>query len=184
MKKERIFYILVVLITVSLLTMLFVFINFMDTKRDVNTNTTKKTTTTTKEVEKTPEKTIESVYIEGELVEFYATPFESRFGFKTNYDENYFKVNVIGNDTVMFTNLENELNYVKVEKLNETEYYQEYENQINEPKEESEYNYTYSFFRNEGIYLKVTKSIINNPEYDGLSTRMDYIINSIYITKK
>lgn len=178
-------YIIVSIVLLILLCCLLLILNILSLSEK---HQAKKTTTTTKiTTTKAPEEPDlafeDKIMIEGIEETIYVKKYITHLGFEFKYQSEYFKVSFLSNGSVLIENLEDSKNYIRIEKVNESDYYREYEE--NHDKEElSEDNYltTYRFYRdNSFTFLKVTKCIKNDTEHiGGLGIRMDYIIDSLY----
>lgn len=169
---------IILIVILILLIGLFLIINIgkhLKNEKEV-LNTT--LTTTLRKIENNNEQKIVSIMIEGRNESVYVKTYSSHLGFKIDYDIDNFTANHLSNGAVLLANIYDSNIFVKVEKLNEDEYYQQYEN-LEKEEVIDNYIYTYKFFRGNNIYLKITNCILNNPEYEGLNSRMEYMRNSI-----
>lgn len=183
MKDKK--YIVLSVIILIILCCLFLILNLLslnEKRYSKNTTTTSKTTTTTSPEE--PDLAIQDkIVIKGIEETIYVKKYITHLGFEFKYQSDYFKVSLLSNGSVLIEGIEDNKNYVKLEKVNESDYYREYE-ELSEKEELSEDGYltSYKFYRGNSLtFLKVTKCVKNDTQYfEDLNVRMDYIINSIY----
>lgn len=178
-------YIIVSIIIVIVLCCLFLVLNILclnEKHKAKNITTTSKTTTTTLPSE--PDLVVEDkIIIKGLEERIYVKKYITHLGFEFKYQGEYFKVSFLSNGSVLIEDLEDNKNYIRIEKVNESDYYREYE-ELSERQDLSEDAYltTYRFYRDNSLtFLKVTKCVKNDLEhFENLNVRMDYIIDSLY----
>lgn len=123
----------------------------------------------------------ETIYIDDKEMTIYTVEYISHLGFKVKYDSSKFTVKHLSNGDLLIVSEEDENSYVKIDKLQKSEYYKQYE-KLN-LKEDIVDNYlvNYSFLKG-GFYtfLKVTKS--NNKDNKEIDAHLDFIINSLSFT--
>lgn len=191
-KKKNILYVGAVILGVILLVGLFVVINFSQQlgfyKKDKGTTTTMTTTTKKVNADKESEVHQEVVIMEGMEETLNVKTYSSHKKFQMDYDIDYFSP--IKSDTsIIFKDTKDLGIYIEVESLKEKDYFQEYnkyletEENYKDEKEVDGYTYEYKFLRANGVFLRVTKCLKDDSEFDGMNIRMNYMINSLYITQ-
>lgn len=123
----------------------------------------------------------DTIYIDGKEITVYTIEYISHLGFKIKYESSKFDIKHLSNGALFITSEEDENNYVKIEKLQQGEYYKQYE-KLN-LKEDIVDNYLVNYhFLKSGFYnfIKVTKSI--NKDNKEIDAHLDYIINSLSFT--
>lgn len=183
MKDKRYVIVSVIILIVLCCLLLVLNISSLNEKRHVKNTTTTTKTTTTKAPEEPDLAIQDKIIIEGVEEIIYVKKYITHLGFEFNYQNEYFKVSLLSNGSVLIEDLNDSKNYIQIEKVNESDYYREYEN-LSEKEDLSEDGYltTYRFYRGNSLtFLKVTKCIKNDTEhFKGLNVRMDYVIDSIY----
>lgn len=177
--KKCIISIVILVILVCLLLILNIF--SMNQKRQLkNTTTTSKITTTSKVMEEDPN--LEEVWPIGLNSSIYVKPYVTHLGFDFKYPSDYFKVTFLSNGSVLIENIYDSKEYIEIEKVDETDYYKEYEElNFSIGIDDDNYKTSYKFFKdNSLVFLKITKCVKYNGEIESnISFIMDYIIDSL-----
>lgn len=193
MKDNNKSHIVIVIITVLILISIFIIINISSAEKK---NIDNKTTTTTKlKTDKTPQvfgdkitdKDADYLLIDNEKVEIKLKTFEAAVGYNIDYIyEEYSPVKVNNMKLVLMNNEEPNV-FVQIDVLDEDKYYDQYEDSLegiyNHENEIDGYIYEYKFFRGNGVYLKITKCLRAIDEDRTTLPKLDYMINSLKITK-
>ena len=173
--KRVVSAILLIIVTVAL-----ILVNLLSTysKKEVKEEST--TTTTTRPTELAKDTKYDSISVEGEKQEIVVKKYSTHFGYHFYYEEDLFVTSLLSNGSIQIASVADPSSYVLIEKLNEDDYYFQYE-LLNGKEEIIDYYLSiYSFYRGNNIYLKVTKCIKSDSDLaEGLNTRLNYIINSI-----
>lgn len=173
---NKLFVKIIMYILIIILILLFMIINMSEYFKYNNNKVTSTTTKgTTSIIDNTNTITIT---INGEDINISMREYSSYLGFTVPYDIDKFKVSQLSDSSVLISNLDNSNIYIKIEKMTQNDYYAEYETQQQQVTE-GIYIYNYKFFRGNNIYLKITKCIIDNTEYNTLNSIMDYSISNI-----
>lgn len=186
-KKVIAFILLILIIGVFLIINIF----SEEEKRKIeNTTTTVRTTQAKPKSDYSDNQRTEYIVLEGMREAVTVQTYHSSLGVQVDYDIAYFTPNRVSNKELVFVNNYDNTNYVSIESVSESLYFKEYESYENDEmfrlnSQEENYSYSYKFLRGNGVYFIITKKIKNDFEYkEGLSIRMDHLINSLYITQK
>lgn len=192
MKKDSVSYILIVLVIVAILGSLLIFTNVLGFSEKVK-GKNKIVTTTTKKLSNESDKFNDyiteidnhSIVVNGEIVEIELKKYHSLMGFNIDFLVSDFDPAKININSIVFINKSDSNNYLKIELLTSDEYYKQYDASLSgiykSNNEVDGYNYSYSFFRGNGLFVKVTKSIKAELIKDKISIGMDYMISSLDI---
>ena len=192
MNRDNVSYMLTVLVIVAILGSLLIFTNVLGfsekvrDKNDIITTTTKKLSN---EKDKFNDYITEvdnhSILVNDEIVEIELKKYHSLLGFNIDFMVNDFDPAKVNINSIVFINKSDSNNFVKIEMLTSDEYYKQYDDSLSgiykSGNEIDGYNYSYSFFRGNGLFVKVTKSIKNELITDRISVGMDYMISSLDI---
>lgn len=176
--------VLVFIVVIFLITLLvLVNLNIIDTKV-IDKKIDKVTEKYTKETTTTTAKVTVSININGIDTVINVKDYNSYLGFSLSYDYDYFDVETFSDSSVVFTDKTNKYNYLKVSKLTESVYTEEYNlNKDGLYKEDNELDtssYEYLFYRIGDYYFKITKCIdITSNKKEELSSRYDYMVLSL-----
>lgn len=181
MKKEKLYvYLILVFIVILLGVFLYINTNAIMKHKKIDDNDVKLTTIKITTMETTTNSIIkDSIMIEGMEETFDAKIYSSHLGYSLKYQDDLFNISVLSNSSVVLNYINDDSNYIKIEKLNQNDYYDAYNNYSGSYSLDG-YNYSCTFLRANGIYLKITKCINESSEYqEGLGIRMNYTIDSI-----
>ena len=192
MNKDNIGYMFIILLVVALLGSLLIFTNVLGFSEKVK-GKEEIITTTTKKLSNEKDKFNDyitdvdnhSIVVNDEIVEIELKKYHSLLGFNIDFMINDFDPAKVNINSIVFINKSDSNNYIKIEMLTSDEYYKQYDDSLSgiykSNNEIDGYNYSYSFFRGNGLFVKVTKSIKLDLMTDRLSVGMDYMISSLDI---
>lgn len=182
MKDKK--YIIVSIIILIILVCLLVILNLfsLNEKHQLkNTTTTSKVTTTTKALE-SDNSELEEVWPVGLNNSIYVKKYVTHLGFDFKYPSDYFKVSFLSNGSILIENIYDSKEYIKIEKVDEIDYYKDYDEfNFQIAIDDDNYKTSYKFFKdNSLIFLKITKCVKYNGEIESnISFIIDYIIDSL-----
>lgn len=117
---------------------------------------------------------LDKIMIEGVEETIKVVKYNSHLGFSLSYDVEKFKPSVLSNGVVEFTYYENEEVKLRVEKLNENDYYEMY--QSNRDDEIIDNNkYSYKYMRKNNSYYRLVTIMPNSLEYSDMEYRIGYM---------
>lgn len=192
MNKDNIGYMFTILLVVALLGYLLIFTNVLGFSEKVK-GKEEIITTTTKKLSNEKDKFNDyitdvdnhSILVNDEIVEIELKKYHSLLGFNIDFMVNDFDPAKVNINSIVFINKSDSNNYIKIEMLTSDEYYKQYDDSLSgiykSNNEVDGYNYSYSFFRGNGLFVKVTKSIKLDLMTDRISVGMDYMISSLDI---
>lgn len=173
MPKKQIIIVNVILIIILLGFFFYLNIDMFNKKDMQNIPTTKITTTKSKEKLLT-----DKILLDGEEKTIYVREYASHLGFSLKYEEDIFDLKYLSDGSLILTDKEDNKNMVKIENLQEKDYYEQYDVLSLQDFFEDNYVTNYVFLRGSSYnYLKVTKTIDSNNT--SISNRIDYIISSL-----
>ncbi len=106
--------------------------------------------------------------------------YKSHLGFEINYEVDKFRVSLQSDASVYFYLRDNKEIYLRIEKVNEKDYYESYNmNIFNETINNFNYNYTY--LKDNETYFKITIKNAVDSKYDDLNERFNYMVENFYI---
>lgn len=171
----KIQYRIICLILIVLVLSFFVVINASGEKKQSNNRTTKIVTTQAMSSDVLFK---DVIYEKKEKKEVNVKEYNSYLGFSFDYILEYFSLDILSNNTILLSDLNDENNYLKIEKLNEIDYYKETEKKDEELVDG--FYKKYHFIKGKDLFLKITKCINNNSDIlEHFNVGMDYTINSI-----
>lgn len=180
-KRVRIILIVLTILTFSI----FIIYNTLEfCKKDDIRNSNN--TTTTKVQENVSEEDLidDKLTINGENKDIKVIEIVSHLGFNLRYQSSLFSMSRLSNGALKLSHKDDEDNYVLIEKLQENEYYKEY-NELNKKEYvKDSYLISYKFLKGNVLtYLKITKSInVETQKYEEINANLDYIISSLTLT--
>ena len=185
-------YIIIVAIIVMLLGLLLIVMNVLGHYEKVNRSNEPRVTTTKKvngeQIQVIGDKVVSSepgvVIVDGEVLSIELKEYKAVLGFDIHYAYEFFNPVKINTSTLALINNGDNNVFIKIELLSETNYYNEYDNSLNEgynKNEKSGYSYEYKFIRGNGIYLKITRCTHEETIDNKLIPIMDFMINSLEI---
>lgn len=183
MANKKVFVLLVAILLFSLCLVYNISMLLSADNKTYQNNKSNQTKTT----ELTPSSdsaSLTKIFINGEEKEIYVLELNSHLGFNINYEDAYFVPSRLSNGAIKITNKNDERCFVLIDKLQEKDYYKEY-NELNTKEVlHDSYLVSYKFLKGNVLtYLKITKSInINSQDYEELNARLDYIISSLVLT--
>jgi hypothetical protein len=183
-EKININYLIIVLITVIFLSVLFVCVNngtinmkVLDNNLDKAASKINMPITTTEYVNK------KSININGVLTDVSIDKMDSYLGFSIEYDKDNIKYDVLSNSSVLFSDINNKRNFLKIMKLSESDYNTKYELSQNNELHENELDgnsYIYSFYRIDGNYFEIIESLDDNDDFsEYLKAIFKYMISTL-----
>lgn len=192
MNRDSVSYIFIILFIVAILGSALVFTNVLGfteklkSKNDIITTTTKKLSNESDKFnDYVTNVDNHSVIVNDTIVELELKKYHSLLGFTIDFMIDDFDPAKVNINSVVFINKSDSNNFVKIEMLSSDNYYKEFDESTKDNyigiNEVEGYKYTYSFFRGNGLFVKVTKSINITQELSELSVGMDYMISSLDI---
>ncbi|MCX4249460.1 MAG: hypothetical protein OSJ65_06840 [Bacilli bacterium] len=139
--------------------------------------------TTTTKIESSSDSILDKILIKGVEKEISVKKLVSHLGFNLFYVD-VFNVSRLSNGSINISLKDNEKNYILIEKLQESEYYKEYDELNTKEIVDRNYLVNYKFLKGNILtYLKITKSIdINSQKYEEINAYLDYMISSLVLT--
>lgn len=192
MKGKDVSRTIIVISLVLMLGALFLIIN-LDGFNKKKEN--KVTTTTTIKTEATPpvygdkinDREDGIIIVDGVNKEVKLKTFVAALGYAVDYLYESFTPVKVSNTSLVIMNNDDHNIFLKIEVLNEDNYYDQYESSLkgvyDSLEELDNYKYEYKFFRGNGLFLKITKCISENNQNSEVNSSLDYMIASIEINK-
>lgn len=166
-KKSSVFTIVVLIIVISLFIVINITYNKLNNIQISNKNNADNISYDATDI----------IVIKGIEETIKVAKYRSHLGFSLSYDVEKFRPSLLSNGTVEFIYYENKDAKLRVEKLNENDYYEKYQtNRDDEIIDDNKYSYKY--MRKNNSYFLLVTIIPNNLEYTDIYTRIDYMTSS------
>lgn len=183
MKKVNL-KIMVVFLTILLFSTFLIF-NIFAFNKNKDVFRLNKNTTTNVVMDSSNENLIDDkLVVNGKEKDIKVLEVVSHLGFSIRYQDSMFSLTRLSNGAYKFSLINDENNYVLIDKLQEKEYYKAYKELNSKEYIKNNYLISYKFLKGNVLtFLKITKSVnVETQEYEEINANLDYMISSLTLT--